>query len=576
MRSVASRFAVSTRTRSLLLLAGWTEPNSSPARLVAADAAIADISIAVAEPAIVFEAIDGVPRRGILTTPMRRRAMTVAVVAGVLVLSPTSSGSPSGRSVLAADPRTASTAASTAVAVTEATATTDFQQRRLDRQGSAHLTAARSVWGMSGRADAAVATVPSPARLVVAGDPAFDARGTLRKPLNVKLVPNAQPPAVLLYHAERGDTVNSLSRKFGITQMTIWWANRLVDLSSIRTGQLLRILPVSGVQHVVRDGDTLDTIARAYDADATAIAEYNHLSSGVVLLGQRLIVPNGRGDHYRPIADVSGLTSIPRLHPGQADRAAVAGVGLAGPLATIPRAGTLGVKTTGGVAWPSDPDAAALSTEWWKAYFDLGTAVDGSSTAVDGSSTAAGELPPAVAAPDDATPHTHATHADWGADGPEAGPPQGRWLRSDDARLTITSESVLLGHGLFWPVAGTGRITQLFGGEHHGLDIAAPRGTPILAAADGMVIYVGWRDNRGAKEVWIKHGPNLFTMYLHLSDYAVKKGDFVHQGQVIAYMGATGYATGPHLHFMVSEGPIPDNYYNERDPLLYLGRPSRF
>src|SRR3989344_998325 len=136
-------------------------------------------------------------------------------------------------------------------------------------------------------------------------------------------------------------------------------------------------------------------------------------------------------------------------------------------------------------------------------------------------------------------------------------------LRSkiDPALLPIPRPGVLA-----WPVAlkengGFGRITQKFGiasylyggNPHNGIDIGAPIGTPIFAAEKGKVLEAWDQDRycyKGAygKFIVIEHENNLTTLYAHLSLQAVKKGDLVNRGDLIGYVGSTGYATGPHLH----------------------------
>ena len=85
---------------------------------------------------------------------------------------------------------------------------------------------------------------------------------------------------------------------------------------------------------------------------------------------------------------------------------------------------------------------------------------------------------------------------------------------------------------------------------HRGIDYAAPPGTPILAAGDGRV-EIASRTKPNGNYVVIKHGEQFVTKYLHLSKFArgVKSGKRVNQGQIIGYVGSTGYATGPHLHY---------------------------
>lgn len=83
---------------------------------------------------------------------------------------------------------------------------------------------------------------------------------------------------------------------------------------------------------------------------------------------------------------------------------------------------------------------------------------------------------------------------------------------------------------------------------HRGIDYAAPRGTPVYAAGDGRVADAGYSKANG-NYVFIKHGEAYMTKYLHLHKRAVSKGDRVRQRETIGWVGSTGYATGPHLHY---------------------------
>lgn len=101
-----------------------------------------------------------------------------------------------------------------------------------------------------------------------------------------------------------------------------------------------------------------------------------------------------------------------------------------------------------------------------------------------------------------------------------------------------------------WPVAGGGRITQYFKGRAHlGVDIAAPMGTSILAAENGVVVRSAWGSSQG-NYIIIYHG-SYWTLYLHHSANLVSAGQQVSRGQTIARLGSTGHSTGPHLHFEV-------------------------
>jgi murein DD-endopeptidase MepM/ murein hydrolase activator NlpD len=86
--------------------------------------------------------------------------------------------------------------------------------------------------------------------------------------------------------------------------------------------------------------------------------------------------------------------------------------------------------------------------------------------------------------------------------------------------------------------------------QHTGVDFAAPKGTRVLASADGVVVSAGWRGGYG-NAIELRHGGSITTLYGHLSRFApgIKAGVHVHQGEPIGFVGMTGWATGPHLHY---------------------------
>jgi len=119
---------------------------------------------------------------------------------------------------------------------------------------------------------------------------------------------------------------------------------------------------------------------------------------------------------------------------------------------------------------------------------------------------------------------------------------------------------------LIWPVKG--QLTSRFGnrsGRHHdGIDIGARRGTSIIAAAEGKVMFAGWGPTGYGLMIIIKHKNDLTTVYAHNSHIHVHKNQMVKQGRRIASVGSTGRSTGPHLHFEVRNDSLPMN------PLNYL------
>jgi murein DD-endopeptidase MepM/ murein hydrolase activator NlpD len=144
--------------------------------------------------------------------------------------------------------------------------------------------------------------------------------------------------------------------------------------------------------------------------------------------------------------------------------------------------------------------------------------------------------------------------------------------RAPAAAAAASAPAAPAGDGTFiWPASG--RLSSGFGYRTHpisgarrlhaGIDIAAPQGEPIWAAADGVVVSAGVRGGYG-NAVVIEHGGGFATLYAHQSRLAVGAGQQVRRGEVIGYIGSTGYSTGPHLHFEVRVNGQP------RDPMNWL------
>jgi murein DD-endopeptidase MepM/ murein hydrolase activator NlpD len=106
-----------------------------------------------------------------------------------------------------------------------------------------------------------------------------------------------------------------------------------------------------------------------------------------------------------------------------------------------------------------------------------------------------------------------------------------------------------------WPTHGL--ITQGFFDYHPGIDIANDVGTPEVAADAGQVVFAGW----GSYGIYVEidHGNGFHTIYGHLSAVVVNAGQVVGKGQLIGLMGATGRASGPHLHFEIRYQGVPQN-----------------
>jgi murein DD-endopeptidase MepM/ murein hydrolase activator NlpD len=235
-----------------------------------------------------------------------------------------------------------------------------------------------------------------------------------------------------------------------------------------------------GVVHVVRRGETVYRIARAYGLDPRELMEVNGLADPRQLeVGAELFIPGAASE-----VDVPPLGAAP---PPPSRK-----------------------ETAGGRE--RDPSSAARADP-----------EDRDRTALD--------VPPAAARPR---------------------PP----------RLAQAREPALR-----WPVQGVlySRYGLRQGQRHDGIDIAAPEGTPVGAAADGTVAYAGQQSGYG-EIVIVRHASELVTVYAHASAVLVRPGESVAAGQPIARVGRSGRTTGPHLHFEVREGTRP------ADPLLFLRR----
>lgn len=133
-----------------------------------------------------------------------------------------------------------------------------------------------------------------------------------------------------------------------------------------------------------------------------------------------------------------------------------------------------------------------------------------------------------------------------------------RWTVARREGLYEPGRTEQRSEGLHRPVAGS--VSSRFGTRihpilrfarfHRGVDYRANWGSPVYAAEDGAVVIAGWKGGYG-RQVRLAHGSGLQTSYSHLSEVAVASGSRVRKGQIIGYVGSTGFSTGPHLHYEV-------------------------
>ena len=284
-----------------------------------------------------------------------------------------------------------------------------------------------------------------------------------------------------IHIVKEGDSLERLARWYPVSIETIRFANNLPAGESIRPGQELLILPVDGVIHTVGRGQTLARIAQMYGIAQDKIMKQNDLKSEFIMAGQQLIIPGGK-----PL--VAKAVEVATAE---------------GPPA---KAGTQGGKET------------TLTKQ--------SSSKSSSKKVAKGPST-----PPSAFTPT-----------------PSAGVLQK-------------------------PCSVTCYITQYFGPTHFALDMQEKDangnvGGPVYAAEDGTVIRAdyGWDGGYG-NVLEIDHGNGLITLYGHNKELYVKVGDNVKRGQTIGYMGNTGLVygkTGVHIHFEVRLNGVKKN------PLLYL------
>lgn len=239
---------------------------------------------------------------------------------------------------------------------------------------------------------------------------------------------------ISVYVVREGDTLSQIADMYDVSVNTIKWANNL-EKNVISEGQTLAILPVSGVRHIVKTGDTVASIAKKYAADALEIVQFNDLSdtSAKLAVGDEIIVP--------------GAT----------------------------------------IAAPSSSGSSSGSGAAAKRFANL---------------------------PSYSGYYTN-------------------------------------------PLPGSRKTQGIHG--YNGVDLAAPAGTPIYAAAAGKVIIsksFGYNGGYG-NYVAIYHSNGTQTLYSHLSRNAVVANTDVERGQIIGYVGSTGKSTGPHLHFEVRGAKNP-------------------
>jgi murein DD-endopeptidase MepM/ murein hydrolase activator NlpD len=275
----------------------------------------------------------------------------------------------------------------------------------------------------------------------------------------------------------------------------------------------------------VGKGDTVWALSKRHGVSMRAIIEANSLRPPFLLnVGQRIVLPRERehqvvkGDTLSEIAGRydSGMHELARLNGLKAPYTIFVGQRL-----RLPRVSGVGAVSTAQAAPPTAASAKPAKPPAWASK-------PSAATAKTAPVAARSVAPRAV---------------------PKPPPPSGK--------------------GFLWPVQG--RVVSNYGakpkGFHNdGINIAAPRGTPINAAQNGVVVYAGNELRGFGNLLLIKHSNGWVTAYAHADKLLVQRGDKVGKGQKVATVGDTGSVTSPQLHFEIRKGKRP------RDPKTYLRR----
>ena len=317
----------------------------------------------------------------------------------------------------------------------------------------------------------------------------------------------ARSPAADTVTVRPGDTIYSIARQYDVPVRGLIHLNNLQPPYTVEPGALLRLPPSSAV-HTVAAGDTLYGISRRYGVDMARLARENELDPRKPIVpGQKLIIPEA----------VATVAAAPQTMPATS-APAQPDVG-APPSASVVESEPL----------PPLPGQSGGQAE-----------------------VAAGEARPAP-------PRTER---------PAAAPAEQAAVAPARPPATVRSS-----RGFIKPVDGP--ILSAYGpksgGRHNdGINIAAPRGTPVRAAKDGVVAYAGNELPGFGNLVLVKHDGGWITAYGHNEEILVTKGQAVKQGQPIARVGSSGNVSQPQVHFELRQGS------RAVDPTPYLsGEASR-
>ena len=316
-----------------------------------------------------------------------------------------------------------------------------------------------------------------------------------------------------------------------------------------------------GAPIVVEPGETLESMSRRYGVPVSAIMQANNISNPTAIHpGEHLVIPRLKsGAGYIPARPASAAAVLPPIGPVGAPKTALAptsGIHVVTPGETLHSIARAYGKPVMVLAKANNipPDTMVRVGERI-VIPDIQPGQAGAASRLQASAAPAPALIPGPAYASAESPHS----ARVAVPEPAAATEQQNSVKTAEPAGSLPS--------FRWPARG--RVIAGFGPspnglQNDGINVAVPEGTPIKAAEDGVVAYAGNELKGYGNLVLIKHSNGFVTAYAHASEILVKRGDTVKRGEVIAKSGQTGSVTSPQLHFEIRKGSTPV------DPSQYL------
>lgn len=384
--------------------------------------------------------------------------------------------------------------------------------------------------------------VPTPQTASVAPvrQPDWGTAVPVPSPLNLPQPGAAPAESRQVYQVRPGDTLNSIARRYGLSAAELMQANNLRNPNLIKIDQRLIVPMTTAAQPVRQAPTTITGLPLAASPLTTAQSGLPNLP-----LPKAAAWPDSA--QTAPGAE-TGETAVETAMASYREKLKADVQELQQQAQNPPEAIDLTVQSVPSNARPATPDS--INAEWTSTrQAGKGQVAQQPASAQEELAQADAQSQVVASAPSNVQEYNDSLQLPIGATVAPELPP----LSSPDKYLPDTP---LKFNGYIWPAKGvlTSGYGWRWGRMHKGIDIAAPIGTPIFAAAPGEVISAGWNSGGYGNLVKVKHPDGSVTLYAHNSRILVRRGEKVEQGQLISQMGSTGYSTGPHLHFEIHPG----------------------